>query len=88
MSKYADHCPLAGVDPAAPPLKDVPRQSVELLGLAQTTPDPPTQLRLREVLEDELCLEDASEIAISAVETVLGAEADKSFHPGSLEWKS
>jgi hypothetical protein len=50
---------LAGVDPAAPPVKDVPGQGVELLDLEQAAPDPAAQLRLREVLEDELCLEDA-----------------------------
>jgi len=42
-------------------------------------PDPAAQFRLREVLEDELGLEDAPEIPICAVETVLGAEAYQSF---------
>jgi len=41
----------------------------------QTAPDPAAQFRLREVLQNELGLEDASKIAIGAVETVLGAEA-------------
>ena len=65
---------LAGVDPAAPPVKDVPGQGVELLDLEQPAPDPAAQLRFREVLEDELGLEDAPEIPIGAVEPVLGAE--------------
>ena len=39
---------LAGVDPAAPPVKDVPGQGVELLDLEQAAPDAAAQLRLRE----------------------------------------
>jgi hypothetical protein len=39
------------------------------------------------VLEDELGLEDASEIPIGAVETVLGAEAYQSFQaPDAVTW--
>jgi hypothetical protein len=45
---------LAGVDPAPSPVKDVPGQGVELLDLKQAAPDAAAQLRLREVLEDEL----------------------------------
>ena len=45
---------LAGVDPAAPPVEDVPGQGVELLDLEQAAPDAAAQFRLREVLEDEL----------------------------------
>ena len=37
---------LAGVDPAAPPVKDVPGQGVELLDLEQAAPDAAAQLRL------------------------------------------
>ena len=70
---------LARVDPAAPPVKDVPGQGVELLDLEQAAPDTAAQLRLREVLEDELGLEDAPEIPIGAVEPVLGAEAYQAF---------
>src|SRR4029077_10504519 len=70
---------LAGVDPAAPPVKDVPGQGVELLDLEQAAPDAAAQLRLREVLEDELSLEDAPEIPIGAVEPILGAEAYQAF---------
>jgi len=70
---------LAGVDPAAPPVKDVPGQGVELLDLEQAAPDAAAQFRLREVLEDELGLEDAPEIPIGGVEPVLGAEAYQAF---------
>jgi len=52
---------------------------VELLDLEQAAPDAAAQLRLREVLEDELGLEDAPEISIGAVEPILGAEAYQSF---------
>src|SRR6202035_3122024 len=45
---------LASVDPAAPPVKDVSGQGVKLLDLEQAAPDATAQLRLREVLEDEL----------------------------------
>jgi hypothetical protein len=37
---------LAGVDPAAPPVKDVPGPGVELLDLEQAAPDPAAQFRL------------------------------------------
>ena len=70
---------LAGVDPAASPVKDVSGQGVELLDLEQAAPDASAQFRLREVLEDELGLEDAPEIPIGAVEAVLGAEAYQAF---------
>ena len=52
---------------------------MELLDLEQAAPDPAAQFRLREVLQNELGFEDASEIAIGTVETVLGAEAYQSF---------
>jgi hypothetical protein len=52
---------------------------VELLDLEQPAPDAAAQLWLREVLEDELGLEDAPEIPISAVEPILGAEAYQPF---------
>jgi hypothetical protein len=70
---------LAGVNPAPPPVEYVPGQGVELLDFEQAAPDPAAQFRLREVLEDELGLEDSPEIAIGAVETVLGAEAYQPF---------
>ena len=70
---------LASVNPASPPVEDVPGQGVKLLDLEQAAPDPAAQFRLREVLQNELGFEDASEIAIGAVETVLGAEAYQSF---------
>jgi hypothetical protein len=70
---------LAGVNPASPPIEDVPGQGVKLLDLEQAAPDPAAQFRLREVLQNELGFEDASEIAIGTVETVLGAEAYQSF---------
>ena len=60
---------LAGVDPAPPPVKDVPGQGVELLDLEQAAPDAAAQFRLREVLEDELGLEDTPEIPIGAGRT-------------------
>jgi hypothetical protein len=41
-----------------------------LLDLEQAAPDAAAQLRLREVLEDELGLEDAPEVPIGAVEPV------------------
>ena len=41
---------LAGVDPAPPPVEDVPGQGVELLDFEQAAPDPAAQFRLREVL--------------------------------------
>ena len=66
---------LAGVDPAAPPVKDLPGQGVKLLDLEQAAPDSAAQFRLREVLEDELGLEDAPEIPTGVVEAVFGAEA-------------
>ena len=50
---------LAGVDPAPSPVKNIPGQGVELLDLEQAASDAAAQLRLREVLEDELGLEDA-----------------------------
>ena len=49
------------------------------MGSRPQAPDPAAQFRLREVLEDELGLEDPPEIPIGAVETVLGAEAYQSF---------
>ena len=70
---------LAGVNPAAPSVEDVPGQGMKLLDLEQAAPDPTTQFRLREELENELGLGDASEIAIGAVETILGAEAHQPF---------
>ena len=70
---------LAGVNPAPPPVEDVPGQGVELLDFEQAAPNAAAQFRLREVLEDELGLEDAPEIPVGAVETVLGAEAYQSF---------
>ena len=70
---------LAGIDPAASPVKDVSGQGMELLDLEQAAPDASAQFRLREVLEDELGLEDAPEIPIGAVEPVLGAEAYQAF---------
>jgi hypothetical protein len=50
-----------------------------LLDLEQAAPDAAAQLRLREVLEDELGLEDAPEVPIRAVEPVLSAEAYQAF---------
>jgi hypothetical protein len=41
---------LAGVNPATPPIEDVPGQGVELLDFEQAAPDPAAQFRLREVL--------------------------------------
>jgi hypothetical protein len=70
---------LAGVDPASSPVKNIPGQGVELLDLEQAAPDAAAQLRLRELLEDELGLEDAPEVPIGAVEPILGAEAYQSF---------
>jgi hypothetical protein len=52
---------------------------VELLDLEQAAADAAAQLWLREVLEDELGLEDAPEIPIGAVEPILGAEAYQPF---------
>ena len=75
---------LAGVNPAPPAVEDVPGQGVELLDLAQSAPDPAAQFRLREVLEDELGLEDAPEISIGAVEPILDAEAWVSSGNGNL----
>ena len=69
----------AGVDPAAPPVKDVPGRGMELLDLEQAAPDAAAQLWLREGLEDELGLEDAPEIPIGAVGPVLGAEVYQAF---------
>lgn len=57
----------------------MPESDGALPDLEQAAPDPAAQFRLREVLEDELGLEDAPEIPICAVETVLGAEAYQSF---------
>ena len=51
---------------------------MELLYLKQAAPDAAMQLRLQEVLEDELGLEDAPEVPIGAV-PVLDAEAYQSF---------
>jgi len=62
---------LAGVDPAPPPVKDIPGQGVELLDLEQAAPDA-AQLRFREVLEDELGLQDAAEIPIGATQLLSG----------------
>jgi len=62
------------------PEKDVPGEGVELLDLEQAAPDPAARFRLREVLEDELGLEDAPEIPIGVVEPVFGAEAYQAFH--------
>jgi hypothetical protein len=60
---------LAGVDPAAPPGKDVSGQGMELLDLEQAAPDAAAQFRFREVLEDEVCLEAAPEVPIGAGRT-------------------
>jgi hypothetical protein len=70
---------LAGVNPTSPPVEDISGQGVELLDLEQAAADAAAQLWLREVLEDELGLEDAPEIPIGAVEPILGAEAYQAF---------
>ena len=70
---------LAGVNPTSPPVEDISGQGVELLDLEQAAADAAAQLWLREVLEDELGLEDAPEIPIGAVEPILGAEAYQPF---------
>ena len=44
---------LAGVDPAAPPVEDVPGQGVKLLDLEQAAPDATAQLRFRQILQNE-----------------------------------
>jgi hypothetical protein len=70
---------LAGVNPTSPPVEDISGQGVELLDLEQAAADAAAQLWLREVLEDELGLEDAPEIPIGTVEPILGAEAYQPF---------
>jgi len=60
---------------------DVPGQGVELLDFEQVAPDPAAQFRLREVLEDELGLEDAPEIPIGAVETVVALYLNRRLWP-------
>ena len=65
---------LAGVNPAPPPVEDVPGQGVELLDLEQAAPDAAAQLRFRQILQNEFGLEDAAELAIGTVKPILGTE--------------
>ena len=63
---------LAGVDPPSPPVIHVPGQRVQLLDLQQAPPDARPQLRLGQIAEQELGLEDPAQVAIGPVEAVLG----------------
>src|SRR4029077_20085342 len=69
----------AGVDSSSPPVIDIPRQCMELLDLEKPTPDACAEPRLGQVAEQEFGLEDAAQVPIGAVETVLGAEAYQPF---------
>jgi hypothetical protein len=46
---------LAGVNPAPPPVKDIPGQGVELLDFEQAAPDAAAQLRLLDLLLVRYC---------------------------------
>jgi hypothetical protein len=50
---------------------------VKLLDLEQPAADAPAQIGLGQILEDELGLEKAPEVAVGTVEAVLGAEGDQ-----------
>src|SRR5262249_4427479 len=77
-SRRGYQCPQT-LSSARPDSQSGVSRCVELRDLEQAAPDAAAQLRLREVLEDELGLEDAPEVPIGAVEPVLGAEAYQSF---------
>ena len=74
---------LAGVNPTSPPVEDISGQGVELLDLEQAAADAAAQIWLREVLEDELGLEDAPKIPIGAVEPILGADVSGHSKPAT-----
>jgi hypothetical protein len=50
---------------------------MELFDLEQTTPDPATQFRFQQILENELGLKDAAEVAIGAIEAILAPVTDQ-----------
>jgi len=52
----------AGIDSIAPAVEDIAGQGVELLDFEQATPDSSPQLRFRQILQNELGLENAAEV--------------------------
>ena len=65
---------LARVDSAPAGVEHISRQGVKLLHFEQPAPDPPAQLRFRQILKNKFSLEDAAELAICAVKPILAAE--------------
>jgi len=70
---------LAGVDTTSSAVEHISGQGVKLLDFEQSAPDPAAQLRFRQILQNELGLEDAAELAIGAIEAILGAEGHQPF---------
>ena len=66
----------AGVDSSSPPVIDIPRQCMELLDLEKPAPDACAEPRLGQVAEQELGLEDATQVPVGAVEVILGRARD------------
>ena len=69
----------AGVDPSSTPVIDISRQCMELLDLEKPAPDARAQPRLGQVAEQEFGLEDAAQVAVGAVEVILGGARDEAL---------
>ena len=65
---------IAGVDTTPVPVEHVARKRVHLLDLQEAASDARPERRLGHVLEDELGLEDPTEIAVRAIKAVLRTE--------------
>ena len=65
---------IAGVDTTPVPVEYVARKRVHLLDLQEAASDARPERRLGHVLEDELGLEDPTEIAVRAIKAVLRTE--------------
>jgi hypothetical protein len=69
----------AGVDSSSPPVIDIPRQCMELLDLEKPALDTCAEPRLGQVAEQEFGLEDAAQVAVGAVEVILGGARDEAL---------
>src|ERR1700751_2766080 len=69
----------AGADSSSPPVIDIPRRCMELLDLEKPALDTCAEPRLGQVAEQEFGLEDAAQVAVGAVEVILGGARDEAL---------
>jgi len=62
--------PFAGVDRPPPPVIDVPRPSMQLFDLQQAPPNAGSQLRLGQIAQQELGLEDPAHVTIGPMQAI------------------